>query len=389
MLVKDNLVIEKIEQIMKFPKKNGTGSFHYAKPDMAVQWKFTPFSLVSRLLHKLLKRKHLNKLKICVILNVENVERLLLNGVDAKNIYFVSDCEERTYLAESFGLQDENIFKIKQVGKSFYLNEKDTYTMKHFDWGIINPDFGKTPELRRLAESICKKVYLICDTNHFSQRLQNFENVKEFENLGGGIFDDALVSVATSVIDSDSTSVNLKIIGGNKNTTINEIPSFVPSKNINDFKWADKIMRMNLPGFDANCGDLYTGDVISPKTKESTIPLIFTVGKENNKEFGRMLDCDMSQIQNATGFNKHKVIFSKSTMLEKIGAIKYAGPEYGCGHNCVSIICNSKKEAIETIDYLKSDKVKRLVKTLKSFGAINTKGIFKKIPNLKCSAQWN
>ena len=77
---------------------------------------------------------------------------------------------------------------------------------------------------------------------------------------------------------------------------------------------------------------------------------LFKAFEENEDGFGRMLDCDMSQIQNATGFGKHKVVMSKSTQLGRIGnAIKYAGPQYGCGHNCVSIICDSKKESSEAI----------------------------------------
>lgn len=395
MLVKDNFDIQQIEEIMKYPKPNATGGAYWYPPDSALQWQFTPFSAVSRVLRNLLKRKNLNKLNICVILNVENVKRLLLNGVKAKNIYFVSDCEERTFLAKKWGIKDTNILKLSWVGKRAVLNDKEKYNMKYFDEGIINPDFGKTPELRKVAVEICKKVTMISDTNHFAQKLDRFQNVESYENLGRNVFD-VECTTCISRINPDKSNNKLKIIGKDKTITYNDIPKFVPNEYTAEFLWADSVLSKNFSGLNwVGCGELYRQDVIAPKNKSKGIPLIFNVGKETDKDFlntnskaPSLLFCDRKQISKATGFGEHKVIISKSTQLGWTGVIKYAGPEYGCGHNCVSIICGSKKEAIDTIKYLKSDKVKRLISVLKSSSKINTKGIFTKIPALKFESQW-
>jgi len=376
----DYFLLEKqIEELMLLPKDGGL----YNKPDSAIQWKFTPYESVKSFFGKI---ERLKNQTICVILNVENVLRLKQQNFDLTKTYFISDCEVRDVLAMGIGLKKENIFKILNRGNKYFMEQNFKII---FDQGVMNPNFGNTPALRKLAESICRNLTMIADTNHFTQRLENFEKVEQFENLGGGVFQDAKVSTCIVKIDPNKKDHKLKIIGKNKDIIYNGIPRFVPGRDVEEFLWADAIVRMNLPGFDANCGDLYTADVIPPKRKDNKIPLIFTVGRINENNFGRMLYCDKSQLQDATGYGSHKVVMSKSTSLSKIGPLKYAGPEYGCGHNCVSIICESKQQALDTIEYLNSDKVKRLVKVLKTSGAINTKGIFQKIPNLSQKSKWN
>lgn len=369
--------LKQIEELMIIPKNGG----NYNQPLTAIQWKFTPEVIIRKWLNRFLRLKSKT---ICVILNVEIVLYLIKINYDMNKIYFVSDCEERTIIAKKFGIRDENIFKIYKIGNKCFIKQG---TDMIFNEGIMNPDFGNTPELRRVAEKICKRLTLISDTNHFAQRLDNFNNVEQFENLGRGAFKDAEVTTCISRINPKKDDNKIKIIGGNKSITYEGIPYFVPGNDLDEFIWADSIVKKGLPGFDANCGALYTQDVIPPKT--DSIPLIFTVGKQNEKEFGRMLECDISQKRDATGYGGYKVAMSKSTAIGKIGALKFAGPEYGCGHNCVSIICKSRKETIDTITYLQSDKVKRLVKVLKGSGVINTKGIFRKIPNLSQSGLWN
>jgi hypothetical protein len=374
-----SLLDKQIEELMLLPKDGGL----YTKPGSSIQWKFTPYSSVESFFKTVQRLK--NK-TICVILNVENVHRLKQHGIDLSKVYFISDCEVRYVMAIEIGIKKENIFKVLNRGNKYFM-EKDFKIM--FDQGIMNPDFGNTPALRKLAESICRNLTMISDTNHFTSRLENFEKVEQFENLGGGAFEDAKVSTCIVKINPNKKDHKLKIIGANKDIIYDGIPRFVPGRDVDEFIWADAIVKMNLPGFDANCGDLYTADVLPPKKKDDKISLIFTVGKNNETSFGRMLSCDRSQLQDATGYGSHKVVMSKSTSLSKIGPLKYAGPEYGCGHNCVSIICESEQQAKDTIEYLNSDKVKRLVKVLKTSGAINTKGIFRKIPNLLQKSKWN
>lgn len=342
-----------------FSPRNTTGKYIYTDPNI-----FTG---------QLSKESFRKGDTFCVWFNIELVFLLLSKyNINPKKITFIGDdSDKKKKWVETFGIryleyQEESID-----------NMKFTYT-------LMNPAFDITIECFEKAKEVTtEKILMISNTSAF-ERKKMLENLAYYEALGGNAFDEQIMTALSVYHINGADSTEVKFKDGTKESVL-DIQMVPGGDNKEEWKFACAVIAKKLEGIEVNYGALER-----PKVKQATtgIPLIFNVGKASDIDFSDIVICDIEQQENATGFGRHKVVFSKSSAPGKIGAIKYAGPEYGTGHNTMSIIVDSKETALEYIDYLKSEPVSKMIKGIKSNTVVNKKGVFQFIPKLELKDKW-
>ena len=253
-----------------------------------------------------------------------------------------------------------------------------------FTYTLMNPAFDYTNESFEIAKEITiEKILMISQTSAF-ERKKMFKNLESYEALGGNGFNEQIMT-ALSVYNMNGTNeTQVKFKDGAK-ATVSNIQVVPGEDNKEEWQFACNIISKGLDGIEVNYGAMESPKVIQAK---DGIPLIFNVGKVGDNNFSKIIVCDVSQKDKATGFGEHKVVFNKNGAPGKIGAVKYAGPEYGTGHNTMSIIVDSKETALKYIDYLRSEEVSKMVKGIKSNSVVNKKGLFNLIPKMEYKDQW-
>jgi hypothetical protein len=305
--------------------------------------------------------------------NIELVFLLLSKyNINPKKIIFIGDDDDKKKKwVNTFGIN--------------YVNyQEESLKDMNFTYTLMNPAFDITNESFEMAKLITKeKIFMICQTSAF-ERKKMFENLEYYEALGGNAFDEQMMT-ALSVYDMNGTETTEVKFKDGSNDIVSNIDLVPGENNKEEWQFARSVIAKDLEGIEINYGALESPKVIQAV---NGIPLIFNVGKAGDTSFSKIIICDKSQQEKATGFGKHKVVFNKNSSIGNIGAIKYAGPEYGTGHNTMCIIVDSKDAAEKYIEYLQSDPIKKLVKGIKSNAIVNKKDIFKLIPKMEYKDKW-
>ena len=341
------------------PKSKKTGKNVYTNPNL-----FTG---------RLNKESFRKSDTFCVMFNIELVYLLLSKyNINPNKITFIGDDA------------DKKKIWVEHLGVRYIDHQEESIKDMKFTYTLMNPAFDITSESFEKAKEITtEKIIMICQTSAF-ERKKMFENLESYEALGGNAFDEQIMT-ALSVYDMNGTAeTEVKFKDGTKDTVSNI--QMVPGEdNKEEWKFSCSVIDKGLEGIEVNYGALESPKVIQA---ENGIPLIFNVGKVGDDNFSKIIICDNSQKEKATGFGEHKVVFNKNGAPGKIGAIKYAGPEYGTGHNTMSIIVDSKETALKYIDYLMSEEVAKMVKGIKSNSVVNKKGLFNFIPKMEYKDKW-
>ena len=261
--------------------------------------------------------------------------------------------------------------------------------MKKFDAVIINPHFEYTEECRNLAESLTKQyAYLITDTNHidYSARAK-WKNVKEYIYLGIGSFPTTKLTVVCAIlIDINKVGGKINIVGNDNRITPMELPlEFLPGNDTDDLRWAMEIISKGLKTYAAARGKIcYAHCDIDP----DGIPTIFTVGRRNAEEYGRVKNVDGKHLLDLAGLGEHKAVLSEASGVGYFGVVKYAGPEWAVGSDSWFVTCDSKTDALKMIDYIEQPKVKRFIKTIKNANKKNGRRVWRLIPHHNENDKW-
>ena len=348
-----------IEQVKYFVKERVNGHTVYTNPNL-----FTG---------QLSRESFRKSDTFCVKFNIELVYLLLSKyNINPNKITFVGDDA------------DKKKMWVEHLGVRYVDYQEESIKDMKFTYTLMNPAFDITNESFKKAKEITtEKILMICQTSTF-ERKKMFENLESYEALGGNAFDEQIMT-ALSVYDMNGTTeTEVRFKDGTKDTVSNI--QMVPGEdNKEEWQFACNVISKGFDGIEVNYGAMESPKVIQA---EEGIPLIFNVGKVGDKDFSKIIVCDISQKDKATGFGEHKVVFNKNSAIGTIGAIKYAVPKYGTGHNTMSIIVDSEETALKYIEYLQSDEVKKLVKGIKSNAIVNKKDIFKLIPKMEYKDQW-
>lgn len=204
-----------------------------------------------------------------------------------------------------------------------------------------------------------------------------------YKFLGDTAFDAQIITVY--FICNRLTPHNSAVVNGCEVSDVNVL-SFLPAGGINESKLVQKIQSSGVNGpIIAKIGTLYRKDTVFD---ELGIKCIASAGREGG-------DYDWNYVSNIhltngqiKGHGLHKVVFSGFTSIGKLGAVKYAGPDYACGAQCLFIEVPSEQCANNLIAYLNSKIFKFCIKVLKSAVCSNSRNMLKSLPVIDFTRAW-
>lgn len=315
-----------------------------------------------------------------IFFNPEVVKYLIDEGYPAEKITFMSDdiVKEELFLS---GI-DCNVIK--------YNKENVMKYKKHFDGGSINPPFGDSKRLRKIAESMVKGKLLVVTPNRDLEDEKYLQNVCYFKNLSNTAFDEAIYT-SLLVVDTENVpeTITVESTDGKQTVEVTDMVTY-PENDIDNWLFAQKVFSLKLPGYN---GTYISQGVYYPDFTEveAGAKVIFKVGRPtepNNFLLTKTIDPENAKFSKVKGFGYHKMVVSRMANPYKRTVAKYAGPEWGTSHNVVAINFETKKDAMDAINYYNSDKVLKLIKGFASRKSNNNQ-FFSLIPHHMYSDQWD
>jgi len=158
-------------------------------------------------------------------------------------------------------------------------------------------------------------------------------------------------------------------------------PSYLPAYDLKTYLFVKELFEHKFESFAANYGSYYINDK-KVVNNPGNVQLIYQVGARGD-DFRKTIGVDESIITPKEGVGVHKLVISKNGNRFMQSALKYAGPEYGTGHNALWIQVSSKQEANKIINYYNSPEITRLVLSLSETNPTNGTGFWAKIPHIK------
>lgn len=317
---------------------------------------------------------------------------------DTDTFVVVQNIEIVYTLLTAFDVQPENItywhvegdddLKIQWCqaqGVKYSTLDLEDSTIKKIDYMLMNPAFDISVDCLNLARKIVnKKIYYIGPTQDFDRK-DALVNLEYFESLGNKAFDEN-TTTAFSVYNQNGTDkVTFAFEDGRTHVADAPVTDVPTQNNLDDYIFAQQVKDLDLPGYEAKCATLYDSHA---QEDPNGILCVFTMGKEGDKEYGNQKMIPKSQLDKTLGYGEHKIAISKIGTIGKLGAIKYVPPGVACGSGCYRVIMSSKKEALDTIKYLKSDKVAKLVRGFKTKTPTNGSSVWARIPQMQYDNQW-
>jgi hypothetical protein len=326
---------------------------------------------------------------ICVMFSIELAEYLYMLGYE--DITLITDEKDSTIDAIIGKLPRYKYNTIKELG----VNVK-------FDVVIGNPPYQNGSDKKFYVEFLNKAKELapvnafVIPVSFFDDQ-SKFKEIAVFKNLGRYFGKNAKMGVCYFVRNKSKTTTKLIDCNGQV-LELDDVTSAM-SRDVKDYSIHKKIeafmLSTNNSGWQLHNGSLDLG-VADANQVINGIKCITSAGKPKASHPARYQKEDFTwwmvdpKFQSEVeGEGLHKVIVSADSNPEKIGAIKYASTEFGCGNRAYFMRVANKEEATNLIAYLNSNVIKALVRSLKAFTAKNSKTVFKQIPYIDLSKQWS
>lgn len=346
-----------------------------------VQWHFTPSYVIDFDLFGVI---NLNTKTWAVLVNVEIIHYLIDKGVDPKNIFFYSDCKWRTEWAKKV-LDDSNILMLPNCKDKKEFKRYIKMTEKKVDFVLNNVPFGMFKEFKELAQKLAKEKVLIISGSRDYKNSKAFENVEHYKYLGE-CFPTAQILASLAIVNPAGASITNVIDNTGKMHPVATTTIQPPGEDIDGWLLATKVSSLKLPGYTAQIGSLYYEKTVEDP---SGTPCIFTVGEaDNSTVFGRTKKVNQTDLEKTKGIGLHKLVISKTGTSGKLGAMKYAGPNWAVGFGTYFIELSSEAEVQSAIQYCKSPEVTKLVKGVKPNTVVNGQAMWKQIPQHSQAAKW-
>ena len=309
---------------------------------------------------------------VMVLFNIEFIISLVYTyNINPKNITFYSDNAIKTRIAKKLGITNV----VTELNND----------MKQHDYVLLNPPFGKFKEFKVLAQKLAKEKALIISGSRDYQTKSSFDNVEYYQYLGP-CFPSAQILASLAIVNPRGTTTTTVIDNTGTFHTVNTEDIQPPGDDVNAWLFANKVAALKLKGFEANMGSIYYEKTVDIP---NGTPCIFTVGKTNEPlASGRIKNIGANDLVGTKGIGKHKLVISKTGTAGKLGAMKYAGPEYAVGFGTYFIEFSSESEVHAAIAYCESDPVKKLVKGIKPNTVVNGQSMWKKIPHITEAKKW-
>jgi hypothetical protein len=346
-----------------------------------VQWHFTPKDIID---FDLFDVVNLNTKTWAILVNVEIVHYLIMRGVDSENIFFYSDCQWRAEWAKKV-LDKSNILMLPDCKDKKEFKRFIRMTEKKVDFVLNNVPFGMFKEFKELAQKLAKEKALIISGSRDYKNSKSFENVEHYKYLGE-CFPTAQILASLAIVNPTGASITNVIDNTGKMHPVATATIQPPGEDINGWLLATKVSSLKLLGYTAQMGSLYY-----EKTIEDPLgtPCIFTVGEaDKSTVFGRTKKVNQTDLAKTKGIGLHKLVISKTGTSGKLGAMKYAGPDWAVGFGTYFIELSSEAEVQSAIQYCESPEVTKLVKGVKPNTVVNGQAMWKQIPHHSQAAKW-
>lgn len=315
---------------------------------------------------------------VAVFFNPEVVKYLVDLGYPAEQITFFSDDEfkQEIFLQGIYctvlPFNKENQMKYK----------------KHFDGGSINPAFGISKEMRKIAENMVKGKLLVVTPNRDLEDEKYLQNVCYFKNFLNTAFEEDIYT-SLLIVDTENTpeTITIESTSGKETMEVTDIKN-IPGDDLDSWMFGEKVLNLNLPGYTPYLNQGFYASK-HDYSGEDGINMIFKVGGYKDLEtYGLMKKIDPKYAPKLKGLNKHKLVVSRLGGIFTRSVAKYAPPGTVGSHTVYSIDFDSKEEAFNAINYYNSDKVLKLLKAIKTMKSNGVK-LFSMIPHHMYSDQWD
>ena len=271
-------------------------------------------------------------------------------------------------------------FKKALNNKKFAVNvtQQDFINVKSgYDVILSAVDFSTTNDFVSKFKDTCKHVVVLTRPNkNRYTKAKHIKEITKYKFLG--------VTKSTTPIClmyfTPKTNDSVEFIT-DTDSIIVDSPKYLPAFDLKTYMFAKELFEQNFETFRANYGSYYVNDkrvVNNP----GDVELIYQVGADG-AGFRKTVGVDKSIITPREGVGLHKVVISKNGNRTLKSVLKYAGPEYGTGHNAVWIQVEDKSEAEEIINYYNSKEITQLVLSLNETSPANGTGFWSKIPHYK------
>lgn len=296
----------------------------------------------------------------------ERLEHIFTNQI------FLSDTDSTQILLASSNLKKA----INNNQYKFNIFVKDCFKIHtSYDYVLSNLDFDTIKNFVPKWRGQCKKLIITGRANKNCYTDSQIHQLTSYRYLDKSVTD---TLVCMMVFEPVKKNKVVEIIG-NEETILVDNPPFLPDSDINSYRFALEVINRKFKTYSANYGSYYRNSKQLSKTGK--IPLIFSVGKYG-EDFRDIVYASKKVITPSEGVGKHKVVISKNGLHKRQSVVKYAGPEFGTGHNTLWLEINKKEDYDDFLKYYTSPAIVTLCKALKATMPANGTTFWKRLPTL-------
>lgn len=298
----------------------------------------------------------------------ERIKHIFSNQLYANDIDSLQVLVCKTNLKKAV---NNKTYEVNVTQKDFAAIDK-TYTVV-----LSAVDFATTNNFVTKFKATCEHILVLTRPNkNRYTKAKHINEITKYKFLG-------VTKTATPICAmyfSPKVHTGVEFVSGTKSVIVNK-PSYLPAFDLKSYMYVNELLEQEFDTFKANYGSYYINDK-QVVNNPGNIQLIYQVGAAG-ADFRKTVGVDKSIITPNEGIGVHKLVISKNGNRGMQSVLKYAGPEYGTGHNATWIQILRKREANKIINYYNSPEITRLVLSLKETSPANGVGFWSKIPHYK------
>jgi hypothetical protein len=269
-------------------------------------------------------------------------------------------------------------FKRAVNNKDFEVNvtEKNCFDIAdHYTYVVSSVDFKTINSFVPVWRRQCQRLIIVSRSNKIEYSAGKINEISVFRHL------ERASSSLLSMMVFDPVKKNTIVEFTDGETTLQiDNPKRLPGSDLKLYAYAHEVCSLDLPGIQANYGS-YVSNHPAVLNNPGRTPLIYQVGPKG-KGFLKVIKVSSKIITPQEGVGRPKVVISKNGNPTSQSALKYAGPEYGTGHNSLWIEVSGPEEADQMIKYWESAPIVALSLSLNANNPANGKGFWLDIPTM-------
>jgi hypothetical protein len=250
----------------------------------------------------------------------------------------------------------------------FDVTDSYTYVVSSVDFKTINQF---VPVWRKQ----CQRLIIVSRSNKIEYSAGKINEISVFRHL-----ERAATSLLSMMVFEPVKKNNIVEFTNGETTLQIDNPKRLPGLDLKLYAYAHEVCSLGLPGIKANYGS-YVSNHSAVLNNPGRTPLIYQVGARD-KGFLKVIKVSSKIITPKEGVGRHKVVISKNGNPNNQSVLKYAGPEYGTGHNSLWIEVETPAEASRMIEYWESAPIVALSLSLNSNNPANGVGFWLDIPTI-------